>query len=37
MRDSLVRLVESCTRPRAQRECPLLDAFAAEGEEGIDA
>lgn len=28
MRDSLVRLVNSCDLPRAQRECPLLGALA---------
>jgi Hg(II)-responsive transcriptional regulator len=32
MRDSLVQLVDSCARPRTQRECPLLHAFAAEDE-----
>jgi DNA-binding transcriptional MerR regulator len=32
MRDSLVKLVDSCARPRAQRECPLLHAFAVEDE-----
>jgi DNA-binding transcriptional MerR regulator len=34
MRDSLMRLVDSCARPRAQRECPLLHAFAAEDQAG---
>jgi DNA-binding transcriptional MerR regulator len=29
MRESLERLADSCARPRAQRDCPLLDAFAA--------
>jgi DNA-binding transcriptional MerR regulator len=28
MRASLVRLVESCARPREQRDCPLLRAVA---------
>lgn len=30
MRESLVQLADSCARPRAQRECPLLRAFADE-------
>jgi Hg(II)-responsive transcriptional regulator len=34
MRDSLMQLVDSCARPRAERECPLLHAFAVEGEAG---
>ena len=28
MQDSLTRLVETCERPRHQRDCPLLDALA---------
>ncbi len=36
MRDSLLRLVDSCARPQAQRECPLLHAFAAQDEPGAD-
>jgi DNA-binding transcriptional MerR regulator len=32
MRGALVRLAESCARPREQRDCPLLHAFA----EGIE-
>ena len=32
MRDSLAQLVASCTRPRAERDCPLLHAFAAEAD-----
>jgi DNA-binding transcriptional MerR regulator len=35
MRDSLVRLVDSCARPPAQRDCPLLQAFATEAEPGV--
>ena len=31
MRDSLVRLVESCSRPRSERDCPLLETLVAEG------
>ncbi len=27
MRDSLAQLVASCDRPRAQRQCPLVDAI----------
>jgi DNA-binding transcriptional MerR regulator len=30
MRDSLERLAGSCVRPRAQRDCPLLHALAAD-------
>jgi DNA-binding transcriptional MerR regulator len=30
MRESLMRLADSCTRPRRQRECPLLETFAAD-------
>ncbi len=30
MRDSLDRLADSCVRPRAQRDCPLLHALAAD-------
>jgi DNA-binding transcriptional MerR regulator len=38
MRDALAQLIDSCARPRPQRECPLLHAFAAEREvrQGID-
>jgi DNA-binding transcriptional MerR regulator len=34
MRESLVQLVDSCGRPRAQRDCPLLHEFAREDELG---
>jgi Hg(II)-responsive transcriptional regulator len=30
MRDSLQQLVATCSRPRAQRHCPLLDAMGQE-------
>lgn len=30
MRDSLVRLIETCTFPRDRRECPLLHAMDAD-------
>jgi len=30
MRDSLVRMLETCARPRAERECPLLMAIEDE-------
>jgi len=31
MRDSLLQLVESCSRPRSERDCPLLETLVAEG------
>lgn len=34
LRDGLQRLVETCDRPRAERECPILDTL---DEAGIDA
>lgn len=33
MRDSLERLVTTCTRPRLDRECPLLQAIRLDAEE----
>jgi DNA-binding transcriptional MerR regulator len=33
MRDSLKRLADTCAKPRAERECPLVVAI----EEGVDA
>jgi DNA-binding transcriptional MerR regulator len=32
MRDSLVQLASSCSRPREERECPLLWALERDGE-----
>jgi DNA-binding transcriptional MerR regulator len=34
MRDSLTQLVDSCARPRTQRDCPLLHAFADSEDHG---
>lgn len=34
MRDSLARLIETCTRPSTQRECPLLEALQPGDEPG---
>lgn len=30
MKDSLQRLVDTCSRPRRQRECPLIQSIAAD-------
>jgi Hg(II)-responsive transcriptional regulator len=34
MRDSLAQLVDTCSRPRAERACPLLRAIETETKEG---
>ena len=36
MRDSLRQLVESCSRPRAERDCPLLETLTSDGGSGDD-
>ena len=36
MRDSLRQLVESCSRPRAERDCPLLETLTSDGGRGDD-
>lgn len=36
MRDSLHRLVETCTQPRADRQCPLLDSLDTPAESTLD-
>jgi Hg(II)-responsive transcriptional regulator len=34
MRESLAKLTDTCTRPRAERACPLLHAIETEAEQG---
>lgn len=34
LRDGLHRLVDTCDRPRDERECPILHALAEDGEQG---
>lgn len=33
MRDSLLQLVDTCGRPKARRNCPLLEAMDSDGEQ----